>query len=153
MSDSTVHNLLLGTAEALDNDFYGVVGYEVAEPLVVGRTYTVSAYVEELVRTPLPSYVDRPVLLLCDGGSWWNGGRLSGGVPGVQVLTFTYAQPFEGHADPSRLILYNTPPLGDSSVKRSTRLRDVMLVKGATPAAWAPAEGEELAGGGYSHER
>lgn len=28
-----------------------------------------------------------------------------------------------------------------------------MLVEGTTPAAWAPAEGEELAGGGCSHER
>ena len=28
-----------------------------------------------------------------------------------------------------------------------------MLVEGGTPAAWAPAEGEELAGGGCSHER
>lgn len=28
-----------------------------------------------------------------------------------------------------------------------------MLVEGDTPAAWAPAEGEQLAGGGCSHER
>lgn len=28
-----------------------------------------------------------------------------------------------------------------------------MLVEGTTPAAWAPAEGEELAGGGCVHER
>lgn len=28
-----------------------------------------------------------------------------------------------------------------------------MLVEGDTPAAWAPAEGEELVGGGCSHER
>ena len=28
-----------------------------------------------------------------------------------------------------------------------------MAVRGTTPAAWAPAEGEELAGGGCSHER
>lgn len=31
--------------------------------------------------------------------------------------------------------------------------RRPMLVEGTTPAAWAPAEGEELAGGGCSHER
>ena len=29
----------------------------------------------------------------------------------------------------------------------------LMLVEGATPAAWAPAEGEEIAGGGGVHER
>ena len=29
----------------------------------------------------------------------------------------------------------------------------VMLVAGDTPAAWAPAEGETLAGGGCSRER
>ena len=29
----------------------------------------------------------------------------------------------------------------------------LMLVEGNTPAAWAPAEGETIAGGGCSHER
>lgn len=142
MSSEATYNLILGTAEALDNDFYSVAQYGLAEPLVVGRTYTVSAYVEEVSR----SGSDQPMLAVYDGASWWSPGHLSGGVPGVQTLTFTYAQPFEGHADPSRLFLYNTPPNG-TGVTRRARLRDVMLVEGTTPAAWAPAEGEELAGG------
>ena len=148
MSDSTVYNLLLGTAKALDNDYYAVAGYGLVEPLVVGRTYTISAYVEEVSR----SGSDRPVLAVYDGAVWWSGGNLSGGVPGVQALTFTYAQPFEGHANPSMLFLFNTPPNGDGVTHRA-RLRDVMLVEGTQPAAWAPAEGESLAGGGCSHER
>lgn len=153
MSDSTVHNLLKGTGETVDSDGYGVVLYELVEPLVVGRKYTVSAYVEELVRTPLPSGVDRPVLTLYDGAYWWSGGSLSGDVPGVQTLTFTYKQLFPDHVDPSTIRLFNTPPNGGTGVKRSGRLRDVMLVEGDTHAAWAPAEGETLAGGGCSHER
>lgn len=68
MSDSTVHNLLKGTGVTVDNDGYGVVAYQLAEPMVVGMTYT-------------------------------------------------------------------------------------MLVEGTTPAAWAPAEGEGLAGGGCVRER
>lgn len=152
MSDSTVHNLLRGTGETVDSDGYGVVSYELVEPLVVGREYTVSAYVEELVRTPLPSGVDRPVIALCDGASWWSGGNLSGDVPGVQTLTFTYKQPFPDHADPDQIWLFNTPQNG-TGVTRRARLRDVMLVEGDTPAAWAPAEGETLAGGGCVHER
>ena len=146
MSDNTVHNLLKGTGETVDSDGYGVVSYKPVEPLVVGREYTVSAYVEELVRTPLPSGVDRPVLVLYDGAGWWSGGNLSGDVPGVQTLTFTYKQPFPGHADPDQIWLFNTPQ-NDTGVTRRARLRDVMLVEGTEPAAWAPAEGETLAGG------
>ena len=146
MSDSTVHNLLRGTGETVDSDGYGVVTYELVEPLVVGREYTVSAYVEELVRTPLPSGVDRPALELYDGGGWWSGGRLSGDVPGVQTLTFTYKQLFPDHTDPNHLVIYNTPPRG-TGVTRVASIRNVMLVEGDTPAAWAPAEGETLAGG------
>lgn len=146
MSDSTVHNLLRGTGETVDNDKYCVALYELVEPLVVDREYTVSAYVEELVRTPLPSGVDRPVLALYDGADWWSGGNLSGDVPGVQTLTFTYKQPFPDHAYPDQIRLYNTPQ-NDTAVTRRARFRDVMLVEGTTPAAWAPAEGETLAGG------
>lgn len=140
-------NLLAGTGKVVDSADYQVVQYALAEPLVVGRTYTVSAYVEELVRTPLPSGVDRPVLAIYDGARWWSGGNLSGDVPGVLTLTFTYKQPFPDHVDPSTIWLFNTPPM-DTGVKRRARLRDVMLVEGTEPAAWAPAEGKELAGGG-----
>lgn len=38
--------------------------------------------------------------------------------------------------------------LRGTGVTRRARLRDVMLVAGDTPVAWAPAEGETLAGGG-----
>lgn len=152
MSDSTVHNLLRGTGETVDNDRYAVVSYELVEPFVVGREYTVSAYVEKLVRTPLPSGVDRPALALYDGASWWCGGSLSGDVPGVQTLTFTYNRQFPDHTDPDHIWLFNTPP-NDTGVTRRARLRDVMLVEGTEPSAWAPAEGETLAGGGCVHER
>lgn len=152
MSNSTVHNLLGGTGSTVDNDRYDVVLYKLVEPLVVDRKYTVSVYVEELVRTPLPSSVNRPVLALYDGAGWWAGGNLSGDVPGVCTLTFTYKQPFPDHTDPSVIRLFNTPHL-DTGVKRRARLRGVMLVEGDTPAAWAPAEGETLAGGGCVHER
>lgn len=141
-----MHNLLRGTGSTVDSNAYGVVSYELVEPLVVGRKYTVSIYVEELVRTPLPSGVDRPVLAIYDGAGWWSGGNLSGDVPGVLTLTFTYKQPFPDHADPSTIWLFNTPQM-DTGVKRRARLRDVMLVEGTEPAAWAPAEGKELAGG------
>ena len=36
---------------------------------------------------------------------------------------------------------------------RTQKMAGIMLVEGTTPAAWAPAEGEELAVGGCSHER
>ena len=136
-------NLLKGTAEA-SSDRYSIARYTTATPLVVGRNYTISAYVEELSR----SGSDSPAIAVYDGGDWWTGGKLHGDVPGVQSLTFQYRQPFEGHADASSIVLYNTPPNGGSSVKRGARLRDVMLVEGTTPVAWAPAAGEPIEGGG-----
>lgn len=142
-------NLLKGTSGVVHTSAdYEVARYQTTNPLVVGRTYTLSAYVEEISR----SGSDKPVLAVYDGASWWSGGSLSGDVPGVQIVTFTYKQPFEGHADPSKINLYNTPPNG-TGVTRSARFRDVMLVDGTEPAAWAPAEGEKLSGGGCSDER
>jgi hypothetical protein len=153
MSDSTVHNLLKGTGKAVvDSDSYGLT-YYTTEPLVVGRTYTISAYVEKVERSPLTgTKYGRPVIELYDGGGWWNVGALSGDVPGQQHLTFTYAKPFPDHADPTKISICNTSPYGGSGITRSMSFRDVMLVEGSTPAAWAPAEGEDIAGG-CVHER
>ena len=39
------------------------------------------------------------------------------------------------------------------SGKGTIKVARPMLVEGSTPVAWAPAEGETLAGGGCSHER
>ena len=142
---SEIRNLLIDSAKETDSKRYDVARYKLSEPLVVGKTYTLSAYVDEISR----SGSDKPVLAVYDGAAWWSPGNLSGDVPGVQTITFTYRQPFEGHVDASVIALFNTPPGGDySSVKRSARFRDVMLVEGTEPAAWAPAEGESLAGGG-----
>lgn len=48
-----------------------------------------------------------------------------------------------------------TAPAGAEYVAASWKdgNRRPMLVEGTTPAAWAPAEGETLAGGGCVHER
>lgn len=145
---SEIRNLLIGSANEFYNSNYEVARYKLSEPLVVGKTYALSAYVDEISR----SGSDKPVLAVYDGACWWSPGALSGDVPGVQTITFTYEQPFEDHANPNELAIFNTPPVGTGVVRRA-RFRDVMLVEGTTPAAWAPAEGEELAGGGCSHER
>ena len=42
---------------------------------------------------------------------------------------------------------------GDISGKGTIEISRPMLVEGTEPAAWAPAEGETLAGGGCSRER
>lgn len=142
------NNLLKGTGKAvIDSNAYGL-GYGATKPLVVGRTYTISAYVDKIERTePDSSQNLKARLFVYDGAGWWSPGYLAGDVPGQQHLTFTYAQSFPGHTDPNHIWIYNTPP-GGTGVTRSMSFRDLMLVEGDTPAAWAPAEGETLAGGG-----
>ena len=135
-----ISNLLIGTGESVSNGNYGVVKYATTEPLVVGNTYTISAYVEDVECNGAT-----PKLQMYDGESWWGTGYLEGNVPGMQAVTFTYQQPFPGHADPNNIFIYNTPP--DHGEKRKAVLRQVMLVEGTEPAAWAPAEGEMLIGG------
>ena len=149
MSDSEVHNLLKGTASAVSDFAWLGFDYRTTEPLVVGKTYTISLHVEKVERSPLTgTKYGKPVIEIFDGGGWWNVGALAGDVPGQQHLTFTYAKPFPDHADPTKISICNTSPYGGSGITRSMSFRDVMLVEGSTPAAWAPAEGENLAGGG-----
>lgn len=81
------------------------------------------------------------VSLMPKGANCWSGGSLKGDIPGVQTLTFTYNQPNPDHIDPNHIRIYNT---SNNDAKRKAVLRNVMLVKGDTPAAWAPAEGETL---------
>lgn len=143
-----ISNLLIGTETSVNNDRYFVVRYKTTEPLVVGNTYTISAYVEELECDG-----KTPKLALYDGTSSFSFGNLKGDIPGVQTLTFTYQQPYPDHTDPNHITVYNTYPYSDA--KRKAVLHHVMLVKGDTPAAWAPAEGETLtadAGGGRRYE-
>lgn len=135
-------NLLRGTKEAVSNFAYFGFNYSLVEPLKVGKTYTISMYVDKIERSPLDGTKHgKPDLEIGDGGGWWSVGPLVGDVPGQQHLTFKYAQPWPDHADPNRLTIFNTPPNG-SGVTCSMSFRNVMLVEGTEPAEWAPAEGE-----------
>lgn len=139
-------NLLKGTLDEIrDSDAYLVKNYSTTEPLVVGKTYTISAYVEKIERSQL-DVGKSAVLTAYDGAGWNSFGDLKGNVPGLMTRTFTYSKPFPDHAKPDEVSIYNTPPNG-TGVTRRASFRNVMLVEGAEPAAWAPAEGETLAGG------
>ena len=142
-----ISNLLIGTGKRLTSYKYYAAEYATTEPLVVGNTYTISVYVEDVECDGAT-----PRLAIYDGGSWANLGDLKS-EPGTQTLTFTYQQPYPDHCDPNRICIYNTPPMTDK--KRKTVFRHVMLVNGATPAAWAPAKNESLAadaGGGRRYD-
>lgn len=80
---SEIRNLLIGSTNEFYNSNYEVARYKLSEPLVVGKTYALSAYVDEISR----SGSDKPVLAVYDGASWWSPGALSGDVPGVQTIT------------------------------------------------------------------
>lgn len=131
-----ISNLLIGTGTTVNSDKYNVVTYKTTEPLVVGTTYTISIYVEEL-----ECEGKTPVLELADGNGYVGQGLLKGNTPGVHTLTFVYKRPYPEHSDPNHIMMYNT---SYSSAKYKAVLHHVMMVKGAEPAAWAPAEGETL---------
>lgn len=142
LGQQTKKNLLKGTSEAKSSDNYLVASYQTTEPLVVGKMYTISMYVEQLVRTPLTGAEDgREELVVFDGGGWFSVCVLAGDVPGQMRMTFVYKQPNPEHCDPNSIIIYNTPPRG-TGITRAATIREVMLVEGSTPADWAPAEGE-----------
>lgn len=136
-------NLLKGTSDSFtDSSELAVATYDTTEPLVVGKTYTISAYVEKLECSNVGAF-GVPDISVYDGIFYWRLGVLAikGEAPGFAHLTFTYRQVSPDTADPNKIILTNTPYTDDSDT-RVSRLKGVMLVEGNTPAAWAPAEGE-----------
>ena len=127
------YNLLIGTEKTVNNDKYFVVKYKTTETLVVGDTYTISAYVEELecegtTETKIDIY---------DGAAWSRQAVLMGDTPGMMHTTFTFHKGNPDHFDPNNIALFNTPP--DNGKKRKSVFHHVMMVKGTEPAPWAPA--------------
>ena len=136
-------NLLKGTSDSFtDSDHLIVADYDTTEPLVVGKTYTISAYVEKLECSENGGF-GVPLISVCDGGLFWQLGTLAikGEAPGFAHLTFTYRQVSPDTADPNKIYLVNTM-FADDEATRASRVKGVMLVEGGTPSAWAPAEGE-----------
>lgn len=127
------YNLLIGTGTTANSDTYLAAQYKTTEPLVAGNTYTISAYVEEL-----ECEGETPRLYVFDNALVWNNyGFLKGDIPGLQTLTFTpNTQQIQG-SNPNYISFYNTIPYSDA--KRKAVLHHVMMVKGDTPVAWAPA--------------
>lgn len=134
-------NLLKGTSDSFTDSSEVIVAvYDTTEPLVVGNTYTISAYVEKLECTDNGLF-GVPLIAVCDGANAWLLGTLmiEGEAPGFAHMTFTYRQIPLG-ADPNKIYMLNTP--GSSDATRVSSVKEVMLVEGSTPADWAPAEGE-----------
>ena len=128
------YNLLMKTGTSVNSDRYSIAGYKTTKPLVVGNTYTISAYVEELECEG----VTEPSVDIFDGAGYWHAGWLKGNIPGEQTLTFKYEQPFPEHTEPNYIFIYNSSRTNPSA-KRHCKLNHVMLVEGDTPAPWAPA--------------
>ena len=127
------YNLLIGTEATANSNRYLVAKYKITEKLVVGTTYTISAYVEEL-----ECEGKTPNLIMSEGtGLWGPNESLTGDIPGVHTITFTYSPAYQDGLDPNYISIYNTHPY--SNAKRKAVLHHVMMVKGDTPAPWAPA--------------
>lgn len=128
------YNLLIGTEATVNSDTYSVVTYKTTEPLVVGTTYTISAYVEELECDG----VTNPRLDIFNGKGWARQEPpLSGDTPGMMHSTFKYSKTVPEYTDLNHIRICNTYP--NSDVKRKAVFHHVMLVEGTEPAPWAPA--------------
>lgn len=167
MSDSTVYNLLAGTMdwsgdwanagywyESGTHDGFAVMrrndewqGLYKPVALTAGTTYTFSA----MARVPAGK---RAHAYLSSGGTvndtYLANSEFAGGQESVVTgdggwfeihLTFT---PTTSKAVKARI---------EADGSYAIEVCALMLVEGTTPAAWAPAEGESLAGGGCVHER
>lgn len=137
MSDSTIYNLL---ADGAVKDYRLVPGYEwpgYAEPnnwtqraaCVPGKAYTLSIVTDVKGEVCFGFYLADGSCVRPKGYEWFNAGqcvvRTLTAPEGAEYVAASWA---EGNRRP-------------------------MLVEGDTPAVWAPAEGESLAGGGCVHER
>ena len=146
MSDETVYNLLRGTsAQAQTSTGYAAFKFALTKALEVGKTYTFSVDVDELSS----SATDSPYIGPNDGNGHVRYCTLRG--TGHKVGTFTVGNLNydESVYDFASFAIYNTPGLaGSLSATKRLVIRNAMLVEGDTPAAWAPADGEELAGVG-----
>ena len=125
--------------------------YKLSPKLVAGQTYTFSACVK------VEPGENHPVRIYITNGHVVNDKHISDS----EVTPNT--APFDNIADGKWHVisLTFTPKVSKKDVV--ARIEGIggyklsvcayMLVEGDTPAAWAPAEGETLAGGGCSHER
>lgn len=138
-------NLLKGTSDSFtDSSDMIVAAYDTTEPLVVGKEYTISAYVEKL-ECSNDGIFGVPCIVVTDGGGYIMLGVLAiaNEAPGFAHLTFTYKQISHDKADPNKILFLNTIGTPNSATRES-RVKGVMLVEGNTPSAWAPAEGETV---------
>lgn len=136
-------NLLKGTSDSFtDSSNMFVAVYDTTEPLVVGKTYTISAYVEKF-ECSADGMFGVSDISVYDGAGYWMLGTLmiEGEAPVFAHMTFTYRQISPDKADPNKVYLLNTLT-GGMNATRVSSFKDVMLVEGSTPSAWAPAEGE-----------
>lgn len=156
MSDETVHNLIVPhaqrsvTAHGLTADFDGLGSVHIyGAPKTVSSAYGIGSYGSIRNLTPGGTYTYSTDVALPDGvyignNSWStstgkviiNGGYMYSG----SSLTFTASPDSNGVG---YVFIGITPSLKQPI---DVTLR-IMLVEGDTPAAWAPAEGETLAGG------
>ena len=169
MSDSTIHNLLTGTegltlSATLPEDtsqYVSVAQSTLSATRAKGDSFTLSFEVRMSAAGEVSAYlynrlgnVSKDVYV---DGSLENSGVVDGHAhydagPEWRCVAISWeylgdsGQPVE-YVIPARLFRANT------AAGTTVEVRNLMMVRGTTPAAWSPAEGETLSGGGCSDER
>lgn len=168
MSDSTTYNLLRGTtgkvysATLPSNATYkNLIEFVLDAPHAKGDAFTLSFDVRLSAQGLLYAYLYNPKgnthKNVYVNGTLMNGGSVDGWAKyeaGPEwrhvAIAWEYA---EVPVQPVDRIIIARMFGSETAVGTTVEVRNPMLVEGTTPAAWAPAEGEELAGGGCVHER
>lgn len=164
MSDSTTYNLLRGTtgkvysATLPSNAIYkNIVEFVLDAPHASGDAFTLSFDVRLSAPGLLYAYLYNPKgnthKTVSINGTFMYGRSIDDGCAKYEAgpewrhvaITWEYV---EAPVQPVDRIIIARMFGSETAVGTTVEVRNVMLVRGDTPRAWAPAEGEELAGGG-----
>lgn len=157
--ETQAHNLISGSATGTGWAVYGDATLQTGDVISVTTSDTNLNDINAILTAPFPATSGKSYTLTADVKATANFDEGSTGMVSLSVGIISITG-IELATDWSHVSVELTPSKDASDARvaflamssdgspASLYVRDVMLVEGATPAAWAPAEGESLAGGG-----
>lgn len=162
--ETQAHNLISGSATGTGWAVYGDATLQTGDVISVTTSDTSLDDINTIVTTPFQVASGKSYTLTADVKKTANFDGSATGMISLSIGIISITG-IELATDWSHVSVELTPSKDASDARvaflakssdgspASLYVRDLMLVEGTTPAAWAPAEGEELAGGGCAHER
>lgn len=158
-SETQVYNLVSGSATGTGWAAYGDATLQTGDVISVTTSDTDTNDINAILTAPFPVTSGKSYTLTADVKATANFGANATGMVSLSVGIISVTG-IKLATDWSHVSVELTPSKDASDARvaflaassdgspASLYVRDLMLVEGTTPAAWAPAEGESLAGGG-----